>query len=78
MARRRPSSHFQVLKYFDIDVPEMSKGPSLKPKKPARDTPEPPKKQAKKDDEGEKAAAKTKSAETKAADKTKTNKKSEL
>jgi len=39
----------EVLKYFEIDVPEIKKGDSLKPKKPARkdsEGPEPPKKQA--------------------------------
>ncbi|KAI6173872.1 Thioredoxin domain-containing protein [Aphelenchoides besseyi] len=37
-----------VLRYFDIEVPEIKRGDSLKPKKPARkesDGPEPPKKQ---------------------------------
>lgn len=35
-----------VLRFFEIDVPEIKKGDSLKPKKPAKlNAPEPPKKQ---------------------------------
>lgn len=51
-----------VLGYFEIDVPEIKKGDSLKPKKPPRKDseggPEPPKKQ-KDESEGSKEEPKT-------------------